>query len=155
MPDEQTEKPPRGYTTKDVEEIQREERAQRKHGFVRRNWGKLLLLTLVAGPLLVLSIWTAIALAFSYSTGDRVGYVQKFSRKGWLCKTWEGELAMVSMPGTVAQIFSFTVRDDAVAAKVNAVAGKRVSLTYEEHPGIPGTCFGETEHFVTGVRTLE
>ena len=155
MPDEQTEKPPRGYTTKDVEEIQLEERAQRKHGFVRRNWGKLLLLTLVVGPLLVLTIWTAIALAFAYSTGDRVGYVQKFSRKGWICKTWEGELAMVSMPGTVAQIFPFTVRDDAVAAKVNGAAGKRVALTYEAHPGIPGTCFGETEHFVTGVRTLE
>ena len=155
MPDEQTEKPPRGYTTKDVEEIQREERAQRKHGFARRNWGKLLLLTLVVGPLLVLTIWTAIALAFAYSTGDRVGYVQKFSRKGWICKTWEGELAMVSMPGTVAQIFPFTVRDHAVAAKVNGAAGKRVALTYEVHPGIPGTCFGETEHFVTAVRTLE
>jgi hypothetical protein len=138
-----------------VEEIQRQARTEQPGGFLRRNWGKLTLLTLVAGPLLVLSIWTAIALSFSYSTGERVGYVQKFSRKGWVCKTWEGELAMVSLPGTMAQIFPFTVRDDAVAAKVNAVAGKRVSLTYAEHPGIPLSCFGETRYFVTDVRPLE
>ena len=106
-------------------------------------------------PLLAFTLWAGATLAFTYSDGDRIGYVQKLGKKGWLCKTWEGELAMVSMPGTVAQIFPFTVRDDAVAAKVNAAAGKRVSLTYEEHPGIPGTCFGETAHFVTGVRTLE
>lgn len=155
MPDEPLESPPRGYTTEDVEEVRTQDRAEKKRGFVRRNWGKLTLLTLVAGPLLVLSIWTAIALAFSYSTGDRVGYVQKFSRKGWLCKTWEGELAMVSMPGTVAQIFPFTVRDDAIAAKVNAAAGKRVALTYEQHLGVPVSCFGETTHFVTDVRPLE
>ena len=154
MPDEQTEKPPRGYTTKDVEEIQREERAQRKHGFVRRNWGKLLLLTLVVGPLLVLTIWTAIALAFAYSTGDRVGYVQKFSRKGWICKTWEGELAMVSIPGSMPEKFYFSVRDDAVAQHINGSMGKRVSLSYEQHKGLPTDCFGETDYFVTAVRVV-
>jgi hypothetical protein len=155
MPDEPLDRPPRGLNTEDVEEIRAEDRGERKRGFFRKNWGKLTLLTLVAGPILVLSIWTALALAFSYSSGDRVGYVQKFSRKGWLCKTWEGELAMVSMPGTVAQIFPFTVRDDAIAAKVNAVAGKRVALTYEQHLGVPLSCFGETSHFVTDVRPLE
>lgn len=154
MPDEPMDTPPRGITTEDVAQIRVEE-PPRKRGFVRKNWGKLTLLTLVAGPVLVLSIWTAIALSYSYSKGDRAGYVQKFSRKGWLCKTWEGELAMVNLPGQVAQIFPFTVRDDAVAAKVNAAAGKRVALTYEEHPGIPISCFGETSYFVTGVRTLE
>lgn len=154
MPDDPMERPPRGYSPADVAEIKAEERIH-KAGFLRRNWGKLTLLTLVAGPILVLSIWTAAALSFSYSSGERVGYVQKFSRKGWLCKTWEGELAMVSLPGTVAQIFPFTVRNDAVAAKVNAAAGKRVALTYDQHIGVPITCFGETQHFVTGVRTLE
>lgn len=155
MPDEPLDKPPRGYTTQDVEEIRTQERAERQRGFVRRNWGKLTLLTLVAGPLLVLSIWTALALSYSYSEGDRTGFVQKFSRKGWICKTWEGELAQVNLPGQPATIFLFTVRDDAVAAKVNAVAGKRVTITYEEHPGIPISCFGDTRYFVIDVRPLE
>lgn len=154
MPDEPMDRPPRAFNTQDLDEIKPQVTVQ-KRSVLRRNWGKLTLLTLVGGPILVLSLWTAIALAWSYSTGDRVGYVQKFSRKGWLCKTWEGELAMVSMPGTVAQIFPFTVRDDAVAAKVNAAAGKRVAITYEEHIGMPTSCFGETQHFVKDVRTLE
>jgi hypothetical protein len=154
MPDEPMDRPPRAFNTQDVEEVKTVDRVE-KRSVLRRHWGKLTLLTLVGGPILVLSLWTAIALAWSYSTGDRVGYVQKFSRKGWLCKTWEGELAMVSMPGTVAQIFPFTVRDNAVAAKVNAAAGKRVAITYEEHVGMPTSCFGETQYFVTGVRTLE
>jgi len=154
MPDEPMDRPPRGFNTQDLDEIKTQD-AVPKRSVLRRNWGKLTLLTLVGGPILVLSLWTAIALSWSYSTGDRVGYVQKFSRKGWLCKTWEGELAMVSMPGTVAQIFPFTVRDDAVAAKVNAAAGKRVAITYEEHVGMPTSCFGETQHFVKDVRTLE
>jgi len=154
MPDEPMDRPPRAFNTQDLDEIKPQDNLQ-KRSVLRRNWGKLTLLTLVGGPILVLSLWTAIALSWSYSTGDRVGYVQKFSRKGWLCKTWEGELAMVSMPGTVAQIFPFTVRDDAVAAKVNAAAGKRVAITYEEHVGMPTSCFGETQHFVTDVRTLE
>jgi hypothetical protein len=155
MPDEPLDQPPRGYTTQDVEEIRTQERAERKKGFVRTNWGKLTLLTLVAGPLLVLSIWTALALSYSYSVGDRTGFVQKFSKKGWICKTWEGELAQVNLPGQPATIFLFTVRDDAVAAKVNAVAGKRVTITYEEHPGIPISCFGDTRYFVVDVRPLE
>lgn len=155
MPDEPMDRPPRGYTTQDVEEIRNQDRVPKRAGFVRRNWGKLTLLTLVAGPILVISIWTALALSYSYSEGTRNGFVQKFSKKGWLCKTWEGELAMVNLPGQVAQVFPFTVRDDAVAAKVNAAAGKRVDLTYEEHPGIPLSCFGETRYFVTDVRPLE
>ncbi|MGH7713509.1 MAG: hypothetical protein ACREOG_19635 [Gemmatimonadaceae bacterium] len=105
--------------------------------------------------MLVLSVWTALALSYSYSKGDRTGYVQKFSKKGWLCKTWEGELAQVNLPGQPAQIFLFTVRDNAVAAKVNAAAGKQVALTYEEHPGIPLSCFGESSYFVTDVRPLQ
>ncbi|HEY7568446.1 MAG TPA: hypothetical protein VH762_12785 [Gemmatimonadaceae bacterium] len=155
MPDEPMDQPPRGYTTQDVEPVKNQEPVAKRDGFLRRNWGKLTLLTLVAGPILVITLWTVIALSYSYSTGDRAGYVQKFSKKGWLCKTWEGELAMVNLPGQVAQFFSFTVRDDAVAAKVTAAAGKRVALTYEEHPGVPISCFGETRYFVTNVRTLE
>jgi hypothetical protein len=94
-------------------------------------------------------------LNWSYSEGERAGYVQKFARKGWLCKTWEGEMAMVTMPGTVAEKFFFTVPSDAVAAKVNADIGKRVALHYEQHRWIPSSCFGDTEYFVTDVRVAE
>ncbi|MDR3415216.1 MAG: hypothetical protein P4L83_03430 [Nevskia sp.] len=99
--------------------------------------------------------FTWLTLHWSYSKGERGGYVQKLSEKGWLCKTWEGEMAMVTMPGTVAEKFLFTVPDDAVAAKINASVGKRVALTYEQHKWVPSSCFGETEYFVTDVRVTE
>ena len=125
------------------------------HGFVRRNWGKLTVLAVVLVPALVFTVWAGIALNFSYSSGQRVGFVQKFSRKGWLCKTWEGELAMVNMPGAMSQIFEFTVRNDSLAKAINeAMAHGRVGLQYEEHRGVPGSCFGDTRYFVTGVRSI-
>jgi len=100
----------------------------------------------------VIAAWTAFTLTWSYSSGERAGYVQKFSTKGWICKTWEGEMAMVTMPGTVAEKFYFTVRDDEVAASINDTVGSRVVLTYDEHKWIPFSCFGDTGHFVTGVK---
>ena len=93
--------------------------------------------------------------SWNYSTGERAGWVQKLSRKGWLCKTWEGELAMVSMPGAAPEKFYFTVWDDAVAGELNKVMGQRVSLHYEEKVGLPTSCFGETRHYVTRVTALE
>ena len=122
------------------------------HGFVRRHWGKLTLLILVAAPALVFTIWAGVALNFSYSQGNRVGYVQKLSKKGWLCKTWEGELAQVNMPGAMSQIFVFTVRSDSVAAVIQKLEGGLVALDYAEHRGVPTNCFGETGYFVNGVR---
>jgi hypothetical protein len=104
--------------------------------------GVLVLAALVAG-------YFAIVLSWSYSSGERAGWVQKFSNKGWICKTWEGELALVSLPGSSVEKFNFTVRDDAVAAKINRVIGRRVSLHYEEKVGLPTSCFGETRYFVT------
>jgi hypothetical protein len=104
-----------------------------------------LLLVVIAG----ITGFTWLTLHWSYSEGERAGFVQKFSRKGWVCKTWEGELAMVTLPGTIAEKFPFTVRDDAVAATLNANIGKRMSLHYEQHKWIPTSCFGETEYFVT------
>jgi hypothetical protein len=124
-------------------------------GFARRNWGKLTLLTLVVVPALAFAIWTAAALNYSYSSGLRVGFVQKFSSKGWLCKTWEGELAMVNMPGALSQMFVFSVRSDSVAKAINdAMTKGRLELLYEEHRGVPTRCFGETNYFVTGVRSI-
>jgi hypothetical protein len=110
---------------------------------------------LIVVVLLGLAGFTWFTLHWTYAEGERAGYVQKFSRKGWMCKTWEGEMAMVTMPGTVAEKFSFTVPDDAVAAQVNAQIGKRVSLAYKERKWIPSSCFGETSYFVYGVRLAE
>ena len=95
------------------------------------------------------------SLNISYSKGERSGYVQKLSKKGWVCATWEGELAMVSMPGTAPEIFHFSIRSDATAEKINRSMGKRVALSYEQHKGVPTKCFGETEYFVTDVKTVE
>jgi hypothetical protein len=95
------------------------------------------------------------ALSWSYSDGERAGWVQKFSRKGWLCKTWEGEIALVSLPGSTPEMFAFTVRDDDVAQHVTKVMGQRVSVHYEQKVGLPTTCFGETRYYVTGVTLSE
>jgi hypothetical protein len=110
------------------------------------------LLTALAIVIALVFVFTAFTLWYSYSEGERAGYVQKLSRKGWLCKTWEGEMAMVTMPGTVAEKFYFTVPADSVAAEINKTVGQRVVLTYEEHKWIPFSCFGDTGYFVTGVR---
>ena len=109
---------------------------------------------LVAAGLLF-GAYTWFVLSWSYSEGERAGYVQKLSKKGWICKTWEGELALVTMPGTVAEKFYFSVRDDAVAQKINQSLGKRVTLAYEEHIGVPTTCFAGTRYFVRDVRIIE
>jgi hypothetical protein len=106
----------------------------------------------VVGLALLAAAYVWATLSWNYSTGERAGWVQKLSRKGWICKTWEGEMAMVTMPGTVAEKFFFTVRDDEVAKKINATVGSRVVLNYDEHKFIPISCFGDTGHFVTGVR---
>ena len=106
-------------------------------------------------PVVSFFLYVWVTLTFSYSEGERAGYVQKFSHKGWLCKTWEGELAMVPVPGSIPEKFSFSVRDEAVAKKITESMGRRVSITYEQHKGVPTSCFGETEYFVTQVRVVE
>ncbi|CAN5826663.1 6-phosphogluconate dehydrogenase [soil metagenome] len=112
---------------------------------------KRIFLALVILALLVTGYFAA-ALNWSYSSGERAGWIQKLSHKGWLCKTWEGELALVSLPGSATvEKFLFTVHDDAVAAEITDVMGKRVTLHYEEKVGLPTSCFGETRHYVTKV----
>jgi hypothetical protein len=119
-----------------------------------RRWLWIALGGLVFLPALLLAAWTVIALSYTYSKGDRAGYIQKLSDKGWICKTWEGELAMVNVPGAMQERFPFTVRSDSLAAVMNKMMGSRVSISYEEHKGVPGTCFGETNYFVTSVRAV-
>ena len=110
--------------------------------------GKVLLgilLAVIAG----ITGFTWLTLHWSYSEGERSGFLQKFSRKGWVCKTWEGEIALVTLPGTVAEKFAFTVRDDEIAKRLSADIGKRITVHYEQRKWIPTSCFGETEYFVT------
>jgi hypothetical protein len=107
----------------------------------------------VAVIIAVFAGFTWVTLHWSYSDGERSGFVQKFSRKGWVCKTWEGELAMVTLPGTLTEKFPFTVRDPAVAATLNANIGKRMTLHYEQRKWVPSSCFGETEYFITAAQS--
>ena len=110
---------------------------------------------IVVGAVILVAAYFWMVLNWNYSTGERAGWVQKLSKKGWFCKTWEGEMAMVSMPGAVPEKFYFTVWEDGVADDINKVMGKRVSLHYEEKVGLPTSCFGETRHYVTRVTGVD
>jgi hypothetical protein len=111
------------------------------------------LIVILAALLFAVYIW--LMLSWSYSRGERAGWVQKLSEKGYICKTWEGEMAMVTMPGSIPEKFLFTVRNDEVAKKIKAMMGKRVALDYEEHIGLITSCFGDTGHFVTDIKLID
>ena len=120
----------------------------------KRRWKLWLFLIFVLLPVILIAGYTWVTLHYSYSSGERSGYIQKISKKGWLCKTWEGELAMTTVPGTAPQIFQFSVKDETAVRRIEQAAGQRVVLSYQQHKGVPTSCFGETEYFVTGVRTI-
>ncbi len=109
---------------------------------------------MVLVPVALFAAYVTVVLHWAYSEGERAGYVQKFSRKGWVCKTWEGELAMANLPGAMPEVFAFTVWDDGVAARLNGVMGQRVVLHYKEKVGLPTSCFGDTRHIVDDVRSV-
>ena len=113
------------------------------------------LLGVLAAAALLAAAYTYGSLHWAFSSGERVGYVQKLSKKGWLCKTWEGELTMAPIPGAIPEKFLFTVRDGTLAELMNRGLGKRISLGYEQHKGVPTSCFGETEFFIVKARYLE
>jgi hypothetical protein len=125
-----------------------------RKGFVRRHWLLTTLVIVIGLPGLGVAAWTAVALNWSYSSGKRAGYVQKISRKGFVCKTWEGTLYTDIAKGFRSDSFSFSVRDDAIAHQIEKLSGKRVAVEYEQHIGVPTSCFGETEYFVTGVQSI-
>ena len=120
---------------------------------MKTNFLRWIAITLTVLALLAAG-WLWLTLQWSYAQGERAGYVQKLSKKGWLCKTWEGEIAMVTMPGAIPEKFEFTVRDEATAQKINALSGQRVVLNYRQHKFIPSSCFGETEYFIDDVREV-
>ena len=110
---------------------------------------------LLAAALLLFAAYTWVMLHISYSDGERAGYLQKFSTRGWVCKTWEGEILLTSMPGAIPEKFEFSVRDEAVARQLTAATGKRVVLSYDQHKGVPSQCFGETEYYITKVQVQQ
>jgi hypothetical protein len=114
----------------------------------------LSLLAVLGVAALLFAAYIFIAFSWSYSEGERAGFMQKLSSKGWVCKTWEGELSLIAIPGAAPEKFYFTVRDEAVATQIEAHMGKRVTLHYEQHKGLPSTCFGETDYFVIAVKEV-
>ena len=102
-------------------------------------------------PVIVFTLYAGIVLHWSYSKGARAGVLQKFSEKGWICKTWEGELAMTTVPGVAPTLWTFSVRDARTAEQISARLGQRVMLHYTEHRGVPTKCFGDTQYYVDSV----
>jgi hypothetical protein len=113
-----------------------------------------IILLVVLIPMLVFVLWAWITLSYTYSSGERAGFLQKISKRGWVCKTWEGEIQLTAMPGAAPEIFTFTVRSDSLAQVMNTLNGQKVVLDYKQHKGVPGSCFGDTEYFVVGVRRV-
>lgn len=114
----------------------------------------LVLLSLLAAAILIFVAYAWVTLTFSYSEGERAGFLQKFSKRGWICKTWEGEILLTSMPGAIPDKFQFSVRDSAIAQQLMAATGKRVVLSYSQHKGVPTECFGETEYYIDKVQVM-
>ncbi len=112
------------------------------------------LVLLITVPIIAITAWTAFSLNFYYSEGTRAGYLQKISKRGWICKTWEGEIQLTSIPGSTPQIFTFTTRSDSIATLLTGLAGQSISVHYREHRGIPTSCFGETRYYVDGVQKV-
>ena len=112
-----------------------------------RRWLLRLVLFLPLLALLVGGLWTWFTLSWSYSEGERAGVLQKFSRKGWICKTYEGELALYIVGGVAPQIWHFSTRDPDLARELSKSVGRSIRLHYSEHRGVPGNCFAETPYF--------
>lgn len=149
-PDDSPSPAPQAQTSEDAEPVSTSPR----QSFKRRHWGKLLLLTLVMLPVVVFALWSVTALNWSYSEGVRPGYVQKIAKKGYVCKTWEGIL-YTDLRGFRSDSFQFTVRSDSIAHLLQSLSGRQVSLDYQQHVGVPTSCFGDSEYFIIGVRELK
>lgn len=121
---------------------------------IRRHPILIALFILLVLPVFVFTLWAGVTLNYAYSSGERAGFLQKVSKKGWICKTWEGELQLSAIPGSQPEKFLFTTRSDSIAKLLEKYNGQRVVVDYQQHKGVPGTCFGETEYFITSVRLV-
>ena len=124
-----------------------------RKGFKRKT--KFMLWMILIVPILLIILYTWSTLHWSYASGYRAGLLQKFSRKGYVCKTWEGEIQQAVVTGMAPVLWQFTVRDGATAAQLNGMLGQHVSLHYNQHIGIPTSCFGDTEYFVDSVSIVK
>ena len=122
--------------------------------FARRHWGKLTVIGILGASAAIFGLWAWLTLTWSYSDGQRAGFVQKVSRRGYVCKTWEGTLYTDIARGFRSDSFAFTVRSDSLAHVLEGLSGKKVAVQYEQHLWVPTHCFGDTEYFVTGVQRL-
>jgi hypothetical protein len=120
--------------------------------FIKRHWIVTTLIVVVVLPVIGFTMWTESALHYTYSSGTRAGYLQKISRKGWICKTWEGEIQLIAIPGSAPEKFIFSTRSDSIAEVLTKLNGEKVVVDYQQHKGVPLSCFGETEYFVVGAR---
>ena len=123
---------------------------RKRRGRFSRILGILLVLVLV-----IAAGWTWFSLSWAYSEGERAGILQKFSKKGWVCKTYEGELALYVVGGVAPQIWDFSTRDEKVAQQLGAAVGDHVRIHYTEHRGVPTSCFAETPYFVESVERVQ
>lgn len=92
----------------------------------------------------------------TFSEGNRSGTLQKFSKKGNIFKTYEGELVMSSISSTssvtiASEKFFFSVKNDSLAQTLFDLEGRPVTLHYEQKRShLPWN--GETNYMVTGVK---
>jgi hypothetical protein len=121
---------------------------------LRRHWLLITIAIVVIVPVFVFTVWAGATLNYSYSSGQRAGFLQKVSKTGWLCKSWEGELQLNAIPGSPPEKFLFTTRSDSIAELLNKYSGQRVVVDYQQHKGVPTTCFGNSEYFVVAVRPV-
>ena len=96
---------------------------------------------------------------FTYSDGNRSGLLQKFSHKGNMFKTYEGELVLNSLTANSAgplsaEKFFFSVDNKAVANKLSTLEGQRVILHYEQKNKAL-SWRGDSEYLVDSVRLMQ
>ncbi|WP_074410147.1 MULTISPECIES: 6-phosphogluconate dehydrogenase [Aquimarina] len=110
---------------------------------------KKILAILIIVILVLFAAWYAFIYYASYSEGTRSGELIKFSNKGVVFKTWEGE---ISQGISGAQIFSFSVESqkEDIIKKLEKFQGRYVKLKYKERFA-KVSWLGDTKYFVIDV----
>jgi len=103
------------------------------------------------------ALWTC---SWTYSEGTRAGQLIKFSKKGIMFKTYEGELNMGGLrtgdakDGLEGNLWQFSVLDENIIKELENAEGKRVKLSYKERYKAMAWQ-GDTNYFVVGVEVIE